>query len=195
MYISTAPHNKVYHNSIDISKVLSGTSTNYGIYSTGTSPGLAVKNNNVSITAGTGGTKYGFYYSSAGSIEDAQHNNFYVNSTQSGTQNYGYYTSAYSDIAAFQAAYPALEIGSTNVDPQFAGGATGNLMPTNFVLYGTGEDLNAVVPNDIDGTVRSASPSPGAYEMPVPPINNAGTVAKIDLAQYARVCIPFRFLL
>ena len=182
IYMTTPPHNKVYHNSIDISKVLTGTSANYGIYATGTNPGVVIKNNNVSITAGTDGTKYGFYYSAAASIDDAQHNNFYVNSSQSGTQNYGYYTAAYADIAAFQTAYPALEVGATNADPQFVNAATGNLMPANFVLYATGEDLTAVVPDDINGTLRSATPSPGAFEMPLPPINNAGTVAKIEPA-------------
>lgn len=178
-YVTSAPYNKIYHNTVDISQTLSGTSSNYGLYATGTNDGLAFRNNNVAITAGSGGSKYGFYYSAAASIDDAQRNNFYVNTTQSGTQSYGYYTTAYSDMAAFQAAYPALEVGSPNVDPQFAGAATGNLLPTNPMLYGTGQNLSAVVPADINGMVRAGTPTPGAFEMPLPPMNNAGTVARI----------------
>jgi parallel beta-helix repeat protein len=165
IYLTTATNTLVYHNTVVIDKVLSGTSTNAGLYFTGTNTGSQAKNNLVSITAGTGGTKYGFYYSTAASVSDAQRNNIYVNSSQSGTQNYGYYTTAYATMAAFQAAYPAMEQGSVSVDPQFVNVATNNYMPGNFLLSGNGVTLTAV-PFDIVGMPRAALPTPGAYEIP-----------------------------
>ncbi|MBL7705976.1 MAG: right-handed parallel beta-helix repeat-containing protein, partial [Taibaiella sp.] len=118
IYVSTGTYNLIYHNTISFDQVLTGTAVNYGIYTTGTNTGTDIVNNMVSITAGTGGIKYGFYHATANGINDAQKNNYYLNSTQAGVQNYGYYTTAYATQAAFQTAYPALEIGSPTADPQ-----------------------------------------------------------------------------
>lgn len=179
IYLSAALHNKVYHNTVSLDQVLTGTAANYGIYATGTNTGTEIKNNNVSITAGTGGTKYGFYYNAAASIADAQKNNIYVNSSQSGTQNYGYYTSAYTTQAAFQADYPALEVGSLTVDPQFSNLATGNLLPLNPALNGNGVTLNTIVSFDITGILRAIFPTPGAFEIPAVQGPDAGIVSLI----------------
>lgn len=179
IYLSTAAEVRAYHNTVNIDRVLSGTGTNYGIYATGTNTGLQVKNNIVNLTAGTGGTKYGFYYSTANSIEDAQRNNIYVNSTQSGTQNYGYYTTAYATQADFQLAYPTLEAGSPAADPQFSNPAAGDLTPW-YSLFGTGENLSALVAEDIAGNPRPSLPTVGAFEIPATGLNNAGVIALLS---------------
>lgn len=179
IYASTATNTSIYHNSVSIDRALTGTTVSTGIYTTGTNTNLTVKNNNVSITAGTEGEKFGFYYNAAASVSNPQRNNFYVNSTQSGAQYYGYYTANYTTMAAFQTAYPALESGSVSEDPQFMAAASGNLLPQNFLLYGVGGNLNTVAPRDFNGTLRSSTPTPGAFEMPAPALNNAGTVAFI----------------
>ncbi|WP_162902930.1 PKD domain-containing protein [Taibaiella koreensis] len=179
IYLSSATYTKVYHNTVSIDKVLTGTSANYGMYATGTNTDVLIKNNLVNITAGSGGIKYGFYYSTAPSITDAQRNNIYVNSSQAGVQNYGYYTTAYLTRAAFQAAYPALETGSPSADPQFANPAAGDLTPGNYALFASGENLTAVVPEDILHQPRPPAPMVGAFEIPVTGINNAGTIALV----------------
>lgn len=148
-YNSTVHHTKIYHNTIDISQNLSSSSTNYGLYLSGSNTGTEVKNNIVTITGGGTGTKYGFYYSSTSSIDDAQRNNIYVNSPQPGTEYYGYYGSAYATMAAFQAANPTLEVGSLSEDPQYAGLATGNLAPMNPALFASGQNLTSIVNTDI----------------------------------------------
>ncbi|WP_190277339.1 Ig-like domain-containing protein [Taibaiella lutea] len=177
IYNSSSPYTGVFHNTISIDKVLTGTSSNYGIYATGTNPGTTIKNNIVSITAGTSGAKYGFYYSTAASIDDAQKNNIYVSSSQSGTQYYGYYTTAYATQAAFQTAYPALEVNSPLENPQFASPATGDLTPNNVALFGTGTNLLSVVPRDIINVPRSLTPTPGAFELTSTATNDAGTLS------------------
>lgn len=180
IYLSAALYNKVYHNTVTLDQVLTGTAANYGIYATGTNTGTEIKNNNVSITEGTGGIKYGFYYNTAPSIADAQKNNIYVNSNQAGVQNYGYYTSAYVSQAAFQLANPTLETGSLSVNPQFSNAATGNLLPLNPALNGNGVTLSTVVPMDIAGVLRGVFPTPGAFEIPAMEGPDAGIVALIS---------------
>ncbi|MFA6060283.1 MAG: T9SS type A sorting domain-containing protein [Taibaiella sp.] len=180
IYSTAAPYTNVYHNTIALDQILTSTNANYGIYFTGTNTGSNIKNNNVSITGGTTGAKYGFYYASAASIDDAQKNNIYVNSTQTGTQYYGYYTTAYATHAAFQTAYPTLEVSSPAVDPQFASAATGDLTPGNIALYGSGENLLAIVPRDIINVPRSLTPTPGAFELTSTATNEAGVVSLVS---------------
>jgi len=180
IYVSAGLYNLIYHNTVSFDQVMTGTAINYGIYTTGTNTGTHVVNNLVSITAGTGGIKYGFYYNTAASVNTAQKNNFYLNSSQAGVQNYGYYTTAYLTQAAFQAAYPALEIASPTVDPQFISLATGNLRPGNPLLFTTGINLLTTVPNDINNTPRTATPTIGAYEHVVITMNNAQTQAILN---------------
>lgn len=180
MYLSTSLYNLVYNNTVNLDQTLSSSSTNYGIYATGTNTGTETKNNNVSITAGGTGTKYGFYYSSTASIDDAQRNNFYVNSTQSGTQNYGYYASAFATQSAFQTANPLLEVGSPAEDPQYVSVPTGNFTPQSMNLLNQGLNLTALVPEDINGNPRPATPTIGAFEQPPTGGNNAGAVAFIS---------------
>lgn len=179
IYNSTAPYANIYHNTVVIDKVLTGTSANYGIATTGDGTVTNIYNNLVSITQGTLGIKYGFYYSAANSTDNAQRNNIYVNSAQTGVQNYGYYTTAYLTQAAFQTAYPALEQGSLTINPQFTNAATGNLLPTNVALMGNGMNLLSQVPTDILGAPRGSLPTPGAFEIPATPGPNAGLLASV----------------
>lgn len=171
IYVSAGLYNLIYHNTITFDQVLSGTAINYGIYSTGANTGTDISNNLVSITAGTEGIKYGFYHVTANGIGNAQKNNYYLNSTQAGVQNYGYYTTAYATQAAFQTAYPALEIGSPAVDPQFTSAATGDFSPLGSGVINAGINVLSTVPTDILGQARTASPTIGAFEF-VPSGNN-----------------------
>lgn len=180
IYASAALYNKIYHNTITLDQVLTGTAINYGLHIIGTNTGTEIKNNNISITEGTGGIKYGFYYAAAASVDDAQRNNFYVSSNQSGVQHYGYYTTDYATQAAFQTAYPALEQGSLTANPQFTNAATGDLLPTNNLLSSNGVNLQSQVPADIYGNPRSSLPTPGAYEMVTLQGPDAGLVSLIS---------------
>ena len=179
IYLSTSPYSLVYHNTVVFDKVLTSSSTMYGIYAAGTNTNTEIKNNNVVITAGNTGTKYGFYYSSSSSISDAQKNNFYVNSTQSGTQYYGYLSSNYNTQAAFQTANPLYEIGSPATNPLFVNPLVGDFNVQSPLLIGSGENLQSYVPLDINGNPRPVTPTIGAYERPPIGNNNAGSIAFI----------------
>ncbi len=165
----------VCHNTVDVSGASTGTGVVYGIWSNyyywnNNYMGIAqVKNNMVTITGGTTGIKYGFFYNDFVTTPswdiDAQRNNFYVNSSQPGPQYYGaYWNVDYLTMAAFQAANPTQEVGSLSVDPLYLSPATGDLTPMNTSLQGNGVNLLSLVPTDINGNPRSATPTPGAFE-------------------------------
>lgn len=180
LYASTATNTKFYHNTVSFDQPTGSTNANYGIYATGTNTGTEFINNNISITAGGIGVKYGFYYVSAASVADVQKNNIYLNSSLPGAQNYGYYTTAYATQAAFQTAYPALEIGSPTADPAFISIATGDLNPSNPAILTAGNNLLADVPTDINGVARSTTPTLGAFELAITGTNNARSFSIIS---------------
>lgn len=196
LYASTAPNIKFYHNTISLNLPTGSASTNYGMYATGTNTGTEFINNNVSITAGGTGLKYGFYYSTAPSVGDAQKNNIHLNSSSPGSQIYGYYTTNYATQAAFQTAYPALEVGSPTVDPQFVSIASGDLAAVNPAVLTAGNNLLAVVPTDINGANRSANPTLGAYEYVVSGINNARSLTFLKpTGNYCSGAIPVELMI
>src|SRR5690606_21169806 len=81
-----------------------------------------------------------------------------------------------------QAVYPAMEVGSLELNPLYVNAAIGNLKPTigAFNLYANGLNLAGAVPNDIVGTIRPALPTPGAFQMDEPMNNNAATLSITD---------------
>ncbi len=180
LYLNTAPYTSVYHNTVVFDKPLASTAVTYGIYSTGNNTSTDIKNNNIVITAGTAGIKYGFYYSTATSVSDVQKNNIYVNSTQAGVQNYGYRVSAFATQAAFQTANPLFEIGSPATNPLFVAPLTANFNVQSPALIGAGANLLGLVPIDINGNPRSASPTIGAFEQAPAGSNNAGMVTFVS---------------
>lgn len=153
-------NNLIYHNTIDFDKNTGHFSPDYGIYVD--NDGNTLMNNNVSITGGGLGLKYGFYYDDL--VTDAQKNNYYV-SSPNGSVFYGSYLSNnYSDITAFHAANPTLEVGSPSVDPQFIDPVSGNLNIQSIYLKAQGVPLTAVVPLDILEYTRPSLPTIGAFE-------------------------------
>jgi hypothetical protein len=178
---------KIFHNTVDFSEVIGGNNPTYGIYgydyywnnTSGNNDEVLVKNNLITIAAGSGGTKYGFFYNDYNTTGftwnlTAQRNNYYINSSQPGTQYYGHYMNAdYLSLASFQAAYPTLEAGSLTVNPQYTNPAAGDFTPLNYLLFANGTNVQADVPKDILGRVRSITPTPGAFEIS----NDAGVTA------------------
>lgn len=179
---------KIYHNTIDFSQAIGGGGEMFGIYgydywnsTTTIDDEVFVKNNIVTITNGTSANKYGFYYddlNTASTIDlEAQRNNYYLNSAAPGNQYYAHYLSTdYLTMAAFQTANPTLEVGSLSVNPQYTSVATGDLTPLNYSLYGNGVNVQADVPADILGRLRSTTPTPGAFEI----ATDAGVTALVS---------------
>lgn len=184
IYSSAGTNTYYLHNTINIDQPLSS-GTNYGMYFTSTHTNARLQNNMITFYSGsTGGTKYGYYIATTNGIPQAnvQRNNVYMGSTQSGTQYHSYHGGARATLAALQAAYPAMEVGSVSVDPYYINAAAGILKPTvsAMALYQNGLNLGGLVNNDIDGITRATLPTPGAFEMDQPTNNDAGIIALIE---------------
>lgn len=180
VYLTTSAYAKVLHNTIDLDVNTNRTSSNYGLYASGTNNGSVFYNNNVSITGGGTGSKYGFYYSTANSITDVQKNNFYVNSRNAGNQYYGYWSGAYATHAVFSAVRPTLEVGSPSANPLYMNATLANYTPTNTALIANGINVAADVPQDINGRIRTPIPTIGAFEKDLTTPNNLALLSVVE---------------
>jgi hypothetical protein len=170
MYFSGALYNKVYHNTISFDRLVSTSSTQYGVYFTGTNTGTEFKNNIINFDgAYTTSAKYGYYVGTATGIApaDFQRNNVFIAPSITSTSYYCYMGAARANVAALQTAYPTMEVGSTMLNPYFGNSIAGDLKPTilGSGLYAAGLNLTATTPTDIFDVVRPTNPTPGSVQM------------------------------
>jgi hypothetical protein len=155
-------YNKIYHNTVSLDHTGStATGSTYSIYCTG---GVTtdIRNNIVSLTRGGTGTKYCLYYSS---LPATSNNNVLYLNAAAGTNNIGYNGTAYTTLSAWQIANPLFDGASVTLDPLFASPATGDFSPSEPALNGIGANVGIV--EDINGSPRTFSPDPGAFEFGV----------------------------
>lgn len=175
-YINGALYNKILNNTIEFNVNTGSNVANYAYYFTGTNTGTEFINNIASFTTGGRGNKFGFYYNTvAAAPEVSEMNNFSMRSTNAGTQYYGYVAANYATRAAFRAAYPTREINSPEVDPLYFNTAAGDLTPTNIALLGAGLPVNNYITRDINGILRPALPTIGAFEREPTNFNDLAT--------------------
>jgi len=154
LYTTTTHQLDVLHNTVNIGEGSMG-STMYSFYYSGAAAGSRFMNNQFSITALSGSTAYPAYFSTnpTGSVVDF--NNYYnkagtnllyrgvaINSTGYKTATTGG-DSSYNQLARYQ----------SESDLHYVDGCTP-----------LGTNLNAFVPNDIDGNLHSSSPRVGAHD-------------------------------
>lgn len=158
----------LYHNTIDV-RSPGSPSFVYGIYAFTTSNAFVkVKNNSVSISAGS--TKYPlYYYEGSSNTLESDHNNIYRNSGNFGGWNYG----AINSFSSWKSA-TGKDLNSSEVNPNYANPTTGDLTPQVLELDGGGTPVG--VANDINGNARDAqNPDIGSVEFDIPINVNAMT--------------------
>jgi len=172
MYFSTASGEGnllIYHNSLSVDNVdHPGSSLIRGIYQTGANAKVVILNNNISVTSNSTGIKYCIYLATNTASVTSDYNNLFMGAT-AGTNNIGYWDgTSFLTLADWKTANNG-QFGqnSTDVDPLFASPPTGNLMPGNPLINNIGTDLTNIVPDDINGVLRTSTPDPGAYEFDV----------------------------
>jgi PKD repeat protein len=149
VYLGSCSYMKFYHNTMHC---FSTNTSSYGIYTSGGS-NLDLRNNIMS-QAGTG---YAWYCGTPAAITTSDYNIL----RSSGT-NLGYWSGNRTDLAAWKAA-SGKDANSIGTDPQFRSNT--NLHIMNATLKGSGTDLLADVPVDIDGNPRANPPFIGADEI------------------------------
>ncbi|MCB0804589.1 MAG: choice-of-anchor J domain-containing protein [Bacteroidales bacterium] len=172
MYFSTsidAGYLKIYHNSVSVDNIdHPDTDIIRGFYHTGTNANLELINNIFAVTSNSSGIKYCMYLASNTASVVSDHNDLFMGAV-AGTNHIGYWdATSYTTLTDWQAANGGIfDQNSLDVDPLFSSPSTGNLSPGNPLIDNIGMDLTAIVPDDINGVIRSNTPDPGAYEFDV----------------------------
>jgi hypothetical protein len=170
IYNSASGYTRYYHNTVSLDNTAyAGLSGCYGFYQISAATNIDFRNNLVSVTRGGTGSKYALYFSTATSTITSNYNDLFIGTST--TAYTGYYGSNQATLANWQAANNAsYDAASQQLAPQFADVATGNFLPLNVALDGSGTSaLLARVPRDIVSVPRAGLPDVGAYEMTVAP--------------------------
>lgn len=123
--------------------------------------------NNIFFVRRDGNVGKRIYYISDEDTEiNSDYNVFYFDGLGTGETDFGYQTVSqqFIDLAAWQAT--GQDAHSIFADPQFTDPTTGNFLPMNAAVGGDVLGTSGVgVTDDILGNARSATPTPGAFEM------------------------------
>ena len=164
VYLSSGSYIHFYHNTVSIDNQLStSTGTIRGFLSFASATGdIVVKNNLFSINHGGSGQKHLIYLSST-TPTFAIDNNHYNMANAGGSNNFGYWSgSNVSSFTAWQAVNSAaFDQNGVYGDPIYD--AT-KYTPQSAVGNAQGANLLTMVPTDINGVARTATPDIGAVE-------------------------------
>ncbi len=160
-----------YHNTVvENDPSASGTGITRMIYQTGTASNIEYKNNLFYLDRGTSGAQYLAYLNSTSSGITMDNNGFYYPGAGSGTKNFGYYGGNVIDFTAWQAVNSsAFDQNSATGDPFFVNPSVGDFTPAAAYYNNIGTNLLTQVATDINGTPRTTTPDPGAFEFSPPP--------------------------
>jgi PKD repeat protein len=163
LYLSTNRYINVYHNSVLVDHA--GTAA-YGLYLTGTSLNMDIRNNALAVTT-TSATSYAIYVSSASYLTWCDYNRYHSAGT-----NLAYFQGAYANLATLQAAFVAYNQNCQSGWPNYV--SNSNLHTFGPALNNWALNLPSVT-NDFDNDPRPIPPDPtkdvGADELSVPPID------------------------
>ncbi len=175
IYINGSFYSNYYHNTVVLDNTAAtGGSNVRGIYLLGTSDSINIKNNIVFITRGGTGAMYGLYYTTLPDELASDFNDVYVRAATT-ADYFGYNGSPQINLGDWIAT-SALDLNSAEVNPLFTSPATGDLSPAASSINNIGQNLLSVVPDDILGNARTATPDPGAFEFSPSP-NDAGIIS------------------
>jgi len=174
--INASLYSNYFHNTISLDHAASSsTAVTRGIYLLGTSDTVSIKNNIVSVTRGGTGLKHGLYFASLPANLKSDFNDVYVENNA--TSYFGYNGVNQTTIADWVQT-SQLDSSSSDVNPLFTSLTSGDLTPAAPSINNIGENLTFFAPDDINGTPRSTTPDPGAFEF-TPQLDNAGVTSFI----------------
>jgi hypothetical protein len=166
IYAFTPNYWKIYHNTIAMEEPnASPTSFTRGIYISGNVPETEVVNNIVYMDR-DGGTQHCLFYT--GAVGRSDYNALFME--DAGGTKYlaasGFGTD-HIDLADWQA--QGYDTNSTETPAFFIDPANGDYTPGSPTYSQAGDNLLSIVPEDIDGVARTATPDLGALEfVPLP---------------------------
>jgi parallel beta-helix repeat protein len=162
IYILSGNFIEFLHNSVLINSPTVNTSAIRAVFTSATSGTFTYQNNIFAVEHAGTGAKFCVYFSSTVPTQILNYNQYFMNSN--GTNNHiGFLTSNRTSFTNWQAAGP-YEANGVEGSPVFAGPAVGNMTPLGGPGNNAGLNLLSKVPNDFNGTARTATPDMGAIE-------------------------------
>ncbi|KFD39565.1 hypothetical protein AT05_04310 [Schleiferia thermophila str. Yellowstone] len=167
-YLSSSSNWNVYHNSISIEHSTTGTGGEYLIYLLGTMSNIDFRNNLITSSRPTTGTSYMIYQSST-VTNITYNNNAYWRQTNSTNAFFGFNGTNINTFANWQSSTGNPDANSQFGQPFYVNPTANNFTPGSPQFNNIGANLLSVVPTDINGVARTATPDPGAVEfVPLP---------------------------
>ncbi|MFN3952107.1 MAG: GEVED domain-containing protein [Thermaurantimonas sp.] len=168
IYLSSSNNWNIYHNSVSIEHTTSGTGGEYLFYVLGTVSNIDFRNNLLTTSRPTTGTSYVIYQSGTASNIN-YNNNAYWRQSNSTNSFFGFNGSNVSTFANWQASTGNPDANSQYGLPFYVDPVNNNFIPGSPQFNNIGANLLTVVPTDINGVARTATPDPGAVEFsPLP---------------------------
>lgn len=177
-------NSRIYHNTFSFDDTSStATTRECAAYFNNGSFGSDLANNIFSVTRGGTAKKYGIR--STGTYT-SDYNVFNVSGSNSFIGN----TSV--TLADWQTS-TGRDLNSIAADPDFLSPSSDDYHPTEQLINDIGLNLQGLVPDDIDGVLRPATPDPGAYEFgpAVPPTINTAVISPLTYCAGAAILVPF----
>ncbi len=164
IYLASGNFINLYHNTVSLDNSFATTSTSaQRVLFVGASTGtFDIKNNIFQLSHVGTGAKHVVYFSSTVPTFSINNNQYYLNASN-GANNFGYYSAA--NVATFTA-WQAVNSGAFDANGVY-GDAIFSLnyhTPQSGVGNGMGANLLSIVPTDLYGTARTATPDIGAVE-------------------------------
>lgn len=169
IYSINADNVRFYHNTIAYHHPTSnagGTVFTYGFYHAGTpwGNGIDFRNNIISINRGGSSTIYNVFIQNAGTAFNFNKNVYFRNNSSSSFVGH-YNGTNFSTFAQWRGANGGIfDSNSVYINPAFQSIAGNDYRPTEGFINNIGDNLNAFVPRDLNDSLRSATPDPGAFE-------------------------------
>ncbi len=188
MYFSTTAslcNLRIYHNTISLDNTaFTGSSNIYGIYQTGASATLDIRNNIISYSTTSTGSKYCLYFNTNTAVVTSNYNDLHIGATV-GLNYTGYWNAiSYATLADWQTANGGIyDLASSNANPLFTNPAGGDMMPQSGTINGMGTNLLTWVPDDFFGVARTATPDLGAIEFEPPACLPPSNLAALNVTQ------------
>jgi hypothetical protein len=163
-------HWNIYHNTLVIDQPsATSTSATRGIWVSGAQADMEIKNNIIYMDRPSAPAT--FVYLTSGMPASSIDNNAYY-SPHSSTMDFGFSNSAVSTFSGWQT--EGYDLNGVETNPTFLGGmGTDYYRPTVGAVKAIGADVLSDVPVDIEGTPRTTTPDPGAYQFDPLPCSGA----------------------
>lgn len=183
IYVNSAQNVFAYNNviSLDYTASTAGSTIQTYAYYTANSTsanGCGFRNNIVSLTRGGTTDKVGCYIATTGTAANysIDYNSYHITGVGAAV---GFNGGRFATMASWKKATNFIDQNGFQINPGFVNPTTGDFTPTEPLLNNYAGTLNAAVPTDINGNLKSVLADVGPYEFSTPHSEDASVISVI----------------